>query len=112
MELKGLYYHYAGCIHMEGTGIHRIIALSGSEEINLGVCLPIDGNWITKGKIPQQQLDLEDIRFAVSSTSVAQTEIIPIDMNRPIPYLELLSQCRFAVIDNKPVITIPSFISG
>ena len=111
LEQKGLYYHYTGCILIEATGIYRIFAITGQNRINLGVCQPSNGRWITKGKVSNHQLSLTDTQFIVISHSSDQTDVFLVDEGNPFPYLEQLSQCRFTRIQNKSALTLISFIN-
>ena len=109
LEQKGLYYHYSCCIQVKEAGMYRIFALSGQNRINLGVCQPVDGKWITKGKIPCQQLKLTDIQLKVVSHRFNQTDVFLLGEENSFPYLEQLSHCRFTRIQNKPAVTLESF---
>lgn len=111
VERTGLYYHYTGCVQLELEGLYRIWAISGPKQMNLGVCQPSGGKWITQGKIPCQCLNLDNTQFIVTPHSIKQKETIPIDDHSSFPYLEQLSDCRFAVKDNIPSIVITLFTS-
>lgn len=106
MKREGLYFSYNGRISTETDGVYRIYAVNAAKKINLGVCQPIGGEWVTQGRIPARQFDGSSTRFVVNPIQSEPQIIYPIEPTAACSYLEDLNRCHFSVRSGEPCIWI------
>ena len=102
LKMEGLYYRYVGIINPKVSGIYRIYALTEKEEINLGVCQPIDGAWVTHGRIPYQKLNGNHNRYVVNPEKTESKMFLPVSMKISYEVLVNLNRCRFVIQNGNP----------
>ena len=63
VQISGLYAKISCCCRFEEEGFYRVRLYGGKEQIDLGICIPVDGSYITEKSIPVKSLPKNDISF-------------------------------------------------
>ena len=56
VEGQGLYYHFRCRCDPGNDGVYRVMVRCGDDEENLGICVPVDGQFGLDKRIPRKRL--------------------------------------------------------
>lgn len=87
----GLYYHIVCKCELIGKDHFRIVASCDGKQVDLGVCVPIEGGFGLQTRIPVKRLGEGELCFKVVSGNAASSELfIPVSESEPFLHLSML----------------------
>lgn len=89
---QGLYYHISCRCDPPGGGMQRLILRTGESRTDLGICVPENGSFVVRKRIPCKTVTGENPTFILESQNRRQMGrfVIP-DPDMPFPELSNLS---------------------
>lgn len=91
VERQGLYYHFSCRCKLSGEVVYRIIVRCGGKEANLGICVPVDGEFGTDKKVPVKSLGEGRLEFLLlPKHEDIRGKFIPIHPEEPFAYIHRL----------------------
>ena len=100
---KGLYYQFACRYRLPGKDLYRLQVFSGGVTADLGICVPADGRNGSVRSVPVKKIGTGDMEFRLVPAKVALKHF-PVSETAPFPYLNILRDSAFCVVDGNPVI--------
>ena len=98
----GLYYQIHCICHLMERNPCRIYAACDDREIDLGICVPMDGGFGIRTRVPVKRLGEGEIRFwAAAHNEKPQEQFVPVETGRPFIFLSQLKNARLAVRNRK-----------
>lgn len=100
LENAGLYYRVMCQCNPSEQSLYKLIAVCGSERVNIGICVPSGGGIGLDKKVPRKKFDLHKTRFCLVSHSEKNTgNFIPLFPDKPFDWLEQLEASHFLIRD-------------
>lgn len=99
----GLYFDIQ-CRCKAQNDITRIVAKCGDKQVNIGICIPQNGEMTVHTKIPQKRLQGLS-GFALIKEM--QEQWVPLIEGEPIDCLDRLTKARFLYKQGQPGLSIP-----
>ena len=94
---EGLYYHFSGRCGLLGTDVCRLQVSCGEVQENLGVLVPVDGEFGLEKKIPIRRLGEGVPQFTVQRDRKKNVgKFVPIYPEEPFGYMERLKNAFLA----------------
>ena len=91
VKKQGLYYCMECTTQIMEASKFRLIARSGEQEYDLGLCIPQDGGLHLWTRVPMKQFSDEPICFELLKKNPTQSgNFVPISANEPFSYLQRL----------------------
>lgn len=103
---SGLYYSFRCVCDEDCRGICRISVVCDGKRENLGVCVPEDGKLMLRCKLPVKRFSGDDLRFELIDGK-AEYAFVPIDPEKPFPYIEKLGAARFCRKNGQTGLELP-----
>ena len=109
LNLAGLYYAVHCRCRLEHHGIYRVIVDSGTHRMNLGVCAPMNGEYVLTKNIPIKYLTDKKIKFYIRDSGgdasvapqVIKKECISISKVRFMRLIGIDGERKFIYIDDE-----------
>lgn len=93
---KGLYYHFSCHCRLESEKIYRLYVSCGSENLNLGVPIPCQGDFQLETQIPIKRLGDGEMSFQLRTPNEQQknSKFCPIYPEEPFAYITRLKNAH------------------
>lgn len=99
VEKQGLYYYISCRCILPGKEMFRMIVSCGENREDLGVCVPMDGQFGVEKKIPCKRLGEGTPEFRIRTKEEKQqpgTKFIPVYPEEPFAYIRQLENAFLA----------------
>ena len=107
VEKQGLYYRICCRCKVSGEGMRRIIVTCGKNREDLGICVPMDGDFGLERKIPCKRLGEGIPSFSLlPKYPDAAGKFVPVYPEEPFAYMTRLKDAYLQVRDGQPGIVI------
>jgi len=94
---EGLYYRISCRCQLPGEGMHHLVLRCGGREINLGICVPMEGSFGVEKKIPCKSVEQGRPEFLLLPKHESiQGKFVPIYPEEPFSYMERLKDAFLA----------------
>lgn len=93
VEKEGLYYRFSCRCKLTGEVMHRLVVTCGEAREDLGVCVPMDGQFGVEKKIPCKRLGTGTPEFQLLPKNEKQPDqgkFVPIYPEEPFSYMAKL----------------------
>ena len=91
VEKQGLYYRFSCRCSFSGAGMQRLWLRSGGKDIDLGLCVPMDGGFGTEKRIPARQCGDGTPEFYLRPKNAdTRGNFIPLSPEEPFRYIHRL----------------------
>lgn len=103
ITVEGLYYCISCVLSLPHRTVYKVFLLDGSKRLNLGTCVPDEGYFALKKRIPAKHLDIKDkIAFIVDDGRCEkEKQNYLLNPNEPFAMLSELSSARFEMREGK-----------
>ena len=109
LEKEGMYYRLVCICRPDREGRYRVKVCSGTDEIDLGICVPTEGAYTLCTRIQIKKLSKEMVTFILekdAGNSSMEPFRVPVSSKKPFPYLDKLTAARFLCQNGQPIIII------
>ena len=107
VEKQGLYYRICCRCRVSGEGMRRIVVTCGITREDLGICVPMDGNFGLDRKIPCKRFGEGVPAFSMMPKyPEAAGKYVPVYPDEPFAYMTRLKDAYLQVRDGQPGIVI------
>ena len=107
VEKQGLYYRICCRCRVSGEGMRRIVVTCGKTREDLGICVPMDGNFGLDRKIPCKRFGEGVPAFSMMPKyPEAAGKFVPVYPDEPFAYMTRLKDAYLQVRDGQPGIVI------
>ena len=107
VEKQGLYYRICCRCRVSGEGMRRIVVTCGKTREDLGICVPMDGNFGLDRKIPCKRFGEGVPAFSMMPKYPdAAGKFVPVYPDEPFAYMTRLKDAYLQVRDGQPGIVI------
>lgn len=108
IKKEGLYYNIHCTCKLSGAVICRLVACCGSKQQDLGICVPMNGQFGVQTKIPVKRLGegAMVIRVEPNHGDVSK-RFVPIRAEEPFAYIDKLQNAYFAFRNKQPGVILP-----
>ena len=107
VEKQGLYYRICCRCRVSGEGMRRIVVTCGKTREDLGICVPVDGNFGLDRKIPCKRFGEGVPAFSMMPKyPEAAGKFVPVYPDEPFAYMTRLKDAYLQVRDGQPGIVI------
>ena len=110
VEQQGLYYHFFCRCSTERPEMLRLWMGQGNREVDLGLCVPVDGGIGTEKRIPVKQCGQGVPCFFLRSQSIRK-KFIPLSPEEPFRYIHRLGNAYLEQRGNLVGIVISQSVS-
>ena len=91
MEKQGLYYRFSCRCALTGEVMHHLLVTCGERSEDLGICVPVDGQFGLEKKIPCKRLGTGNPEFQLlPKHPKMQGKFIPVYPEEPFSYMARL----------------------
>lgn len=101
IETLGLYTHIICRCHFPRNNIYRIRAKYGSNEIDLGVCIPNGDSYVVKGKVATKRLNSSIPSFFAYTQVKHNSLFVSLNPEIKFEYFANLTEATFHVQEGK-----------
>lgn len=99
---QGLYYCFDCRCSLTGQVLYKLVITCGGRQENLGVCVPRDGQFGLKTKLPVKRFSGEEAAFRIIPRHErVGGQFVPICPEEPFSYLSQLDKAYLAVRDGR-----------
>ena len=107
VEKQGLYYRICCRCSIGGEGMRRIVMTCGKIREDLGICVPVNGEFGMETKIPCKRFGKETPEFSLlPKYPGVQGKFVPVYPDEPFAYMTRLKGAFLEVRDGQPGIVI------
>ena len=106
VEREGLYYRFSCRCQVYPQEMKRLWMRLGSKEIDLGLCVPVDGRFGTDKRIPVRQCGEGTPQFYLCRPN-GRSQFVPLSPEEPFRYLHRLEHAYLQQRGNTLGIVIP-----
>lgn len=93
VEKQGLYYRFSCRCNLKGEGMRRLTVSCGGEREDLGVLVPLDGQFGIEKKIPCKRFPEGTPEFLICSKQERQQgKFVPVYPEEPFAYIRRLEK--------------------
>ena len=97
VEKQGLYYCFSCRCSLSGEVMHRLVAVTEAGQVDLGVCVPMDGAFGVEKRIPCKRLGTGKPEFQlVPKHEGLRGQFVPVYPEEPFAYLSRLKNAFLA----------------
>lgn len=91
VEKQGLYYHFSCRCKLSGEVMHHLVVTCGGKQEDLGVCVPMDGQFGVEKRIPCKRLGEGTPEFSLlPKHEKMEGKFVPIYPEEPFSYMARL----------------------
>lgn len=92
VEKQGLYYRFSCRCRPDGEIMYRLTVSCGGEREDLGVCVPMDGQFGVEKKVPCKRFGdgTPEFRLLPKNEKVQQGKFVPVYPEEPFAYIRRL----------------------
>lgn len=104
---EGLYYRFSCRCRCPGEPMRRILLICAGEQLDLGVCIPVDGQFGLEKRIPCKYLGegMPEFRL-VPKYQRLQERFVPVYPEEPFSYMAKLKDAYLQIRDGQMGIVI------
>lgn len=107
IEKQGLYYRICCRCKVSGEGMRRIVAICGKQREDLGICVPMDGDFGLDKKIPCKRFGTGTPEFSLLPKYPDMAgKFVPVYPDEPFAYMTRLKDAYLQIRDGQPGIVI------
>ena len=107
VEKQGLYYRFSCRCRLSGTTIYRVVVSCGEQQADLGVCIPMDGQFGTDKKIPCKRLAEGVPSFLLlPKHQCAKGKFVAVYPEEPFAYMSRLKDAYLEIRQGQPGVVI------
>ena len=107
VEKQGLYYRICCRCRVSGEGMRRIVVTCGKQREDLGICVPMDGDFGLDKKIPCKRFCTGTPEFSLLPKYPDMAgKFVPVYPDEPFAYMTRLKDAYLQVRDGQPGIVI------
>ena len=100
VETEGLYLRFRIRCKPPDSQIYRLVMLCGSQQMDLGVCVPEDDHFVLNKRIQSKLVGEGEPQFFLAvRKNVDSTLFIQVDTEKPFGHLDRLPAARFEIRD-------------
>ena len=108
IKKEGLYYNFRCKCRLSGQVICRLVAYCGENRQNLGICVPMDGEFGVQTRIPVKRLGEGTLVVrAEPNHGTVSERFVPIRAEEPFAYIDKLQNAFFAYRNKQPGVVLP-----
>ena len=108
VEKQGLYYRFSCRCKLSGKTVHSVAAVCGGERIHLGICVPMEGQFGLKKKLPCKQFPGGKTEFLLIPRGENQgRRFVPVYPEEPFAYMAKLKDAFMEIRDGQVGVSIP-----
>ena len=107
---QGLYDYFSCRCSLDDPGIHRLILRLGEREENLGVCMPMDGQFGVEKKLPASRLGEGEPKFYLTGLAPKEEKksmFVPVYPEEPFAYLSRLEDAFLETQNGQIGVVLP-----
>ncbi len=93
VERKGLYCHFTCVCRPAAPGRYHVYAKAGEWKLDLGLCVPEQGNFVLRTSIPAKKIPHGEMMFMLTEC-VEPISMVPLLPHQPFPQLMELKTAR------------------
>lgn len=108
VEKQGLYYRFRCVCRFQQTGMYEIHVKSGTDSINLGLCVPEGSNFTLTTRIPVKQIPSGEMCFIAAEKDSKKRKVLTVCKEEPFLHLAELEDAIYVLQNNTPCIMIGS----
>lgn len=107
VEKQGLYYRFSCRCQLSGNTMYRVAVFCGEHQEDLGVCIPIAGQFGTDKKIPCKRLPEGTPSFLLlPKQQCAKGKFVAVYPEEPFTYMSRLKNAYLEIREGQPGIVI------
>ena len=107
VEKQGLYYRICCRCRVSGEGMRRIVVTCGKQREDLGICVPMDGDFGLDRKIPCKRFGAGNPEFSLLPKYPDMAgKFVPVYPDEPFAYMTRLKDAYLQVRDGQPGIVL------
>lgn len=107
VERQGLYYRFSCRCRVNGEGMRRIVVTCGDAREDLGICVPMGGEFGVDKKIPCKRFGEGTPEFLLlPKYPDVQGKFVPVYPDEPFAYMSKLKDAYLQVRDGQPGVFI------
>lgn len=104
---EGLYYRISCKCRFPPGKTYKVFAQAGAAEYDLGTYITTADTYGISTRVARKHIRKEQLCFVARGKRVKQTELfVPIDPDKPFPYLTEIKNARFAIENGQPGVII------
>ena len=106
VEKQGLYYHFSCRCRLSGEVMHRLVVTTDAGRVDLGVCVPMDGQFGVERRVPCKRFGKDPKFQLLPKHERMQGKFVPIYPEEPFAYMTKLKNAFLDVRDGQIGIVI------
>ena len=87
---EGLYYRFSCRCNLTGEVMHRLVVRTDAGQVDLGVCVPMEGRFGAEKKLPCKKFGSNPEFFLLPKHEGVKGRFVPIRAEEPFAYLSKL----------------------
>ena len=96
VEKQGLYYHFSCRCRLTGEVMHRLVVTTDTGRVDLGVCVPMEGQFGVERKLPCKRFGSDPSFQLLPKHEGMQGRFVPIYPEEPFAYMTKLKNAFLA----------------
>lgn len=102
VQRQGLYYRICCRCKITDSSRYKLVASCAENTVDLGLCVPTEGEFGVDTKIPIKRLGEGKLTFClVPKNKIPQGKFVPIFPDKPFPYIQKLKSAHLATQDGQ-----------
>lgn len=106
VEKQGLYYHFSCRCRLSGEVMHRLVVTTDAGRVDLGVCVPMEGQFGIERKVPCKRFGKDPSFQLLPKHEGMQGRFVPIYPDEPFAYMTKLKDAFLATLDGQVGVVI------
>lgn len=103
---KGLYYRFSCRCKLSGEVMHRLVVRTDAGQVDLGVCVPMEGSFGVEKKVPCKRFGNNPSFQLMPKHEGMQGRFVPIYPEEPFDYLSKLKNAFLEIRNGQVGIVI------
>lgn len=103
---EGLYYRFSCRCRLSGETMHRLVVFTDAGQVDLGVCVPMEGCFGVERKLPCKRFGENPQFRLLPKHEGMQGRFVPIYPEEPFMYISKLNKAFLEVRNGQPGILI------
>ena len=102
VEKQGLYYRFSCRCNLTGEVMHHLLVTSGGKSEDLGICVPVDGQFGVEKRIPCKRFGGGEPEFQLlPKHQKMQGKFVPVYPEEPFSYMTRLKDAFMEIRDGQ-----------